>query len=314
MASAPGPAAPAGPSVQLVSITLSPVTPARTDVLVAAASILRQRAAQLHLPSIRAQISGANVVLTGPAADETQLKTLTQAGVVNLRQVLLYQPSAGAPTYGDASLVNHDTLALFGELVCTPANASTWKGQVGYNVAGAYDNPDTQIVSCDSSGGKYALDVATVQDTQISNATAELPTTSNQQEVMLTFNRAGASAFGTLTSHLFSTYASGPGLATAMTCGWMPSRSSWTGTWSRHCTSKARSGTANSRLRTISPGSRPRSLPLNCAVVPCRRISGSALSAPPASYTRAMPATILSGRLGPARRPRRRSRSARSCP
>jgi preprotein translocase subunit SecD len=211
LAAAPGPAGPSGPSVQLVSITLSPVTPARTDVLAAAASILRQRAAQLRLPSIQAQVSGANVVLTGPAADETQLKTLAQAGVANLRQVLLYQPAAGAPTYGDTSLVNHGTRALFGKLACTPANASTWKGQVGYNVAGAYDNPDAQIVSCDSSGGKYALDVAKVQDAQISNATAELPTTSNQQEVMLTLNRAGAAAFGTLTSHLFSTYNSGPG-------------------------------------------------------------------------------------------------------
>jgi preprotein translocase subunit SecD len=129
--------------------------------------------------------------------------------------VLLYQAygtapaAAGVSTYGDASLVNHNTLALFNKLVCRPANTSTWKGQVGYSVAGDYDNPNTQIVSCDSSGGKYALDVAKVQDTQISDATAELSTTSNQQHVMLTLNRAGASALGALTSHLFSTYSSG---------------------------------------------------------------------------------------------------------
>jgi preprotein translocase subunit SecD len=212
LAAAPGPASPPVPSARLVSITLSPTTPARADVLAAAAQILRQRATQLHLPSIQAQVLGPNVVLTGPSADEAQLKTLAQGGVLNFRQVLLYQPdgaAAGVSTYGDASLVNHNTLALFSKLVCRPANTSTWKGQVGYSVAGDYDNPNTQIVSCDSSGGKYALDLAKVQDTQISNATAELSTTSNQQQVMLTLNRAGASALGTLTSHLFSKYSSG---------------------------------------------------------------------------------------------------------
>jgi preprotein translocase subunit SecD len=215
LAAAPGPASPPGPPARLVSITLSPATPARTDVLAGAAEILRQRAAHLHLPSIQAQVLGPNVVLTGPAADEAQLKTLAQGGVLNFRQVLLYQPysgtapaAAGASTYGDASLVNHNTFALFSKLVCASANTSTWKDQVGYSVAGDYDNPNTQIVSCDSSGGKYALDLAKVQGTQIGNATAKLSTTSNQQEVMLTLNRAGAAAFGALTSQLFSTYSS----------------------------------------------------------------------------------------------------------
>ena len=44
-----------------------------------------------------------------------------------------------------------------------------------------------QIVSCDSSGGKYALDVAKVPGTQIATAAAELSTTSNQWEVLVTF-------------------------------------------------------------------------------------------------------------------------------
>ena len=106
-------------------------------------------------------------MLTGPAADATQLKTLAMAGVLNFRQVLLYQPYRGT-TYGDVRLVNHNTLALFRKLVCTPDNTSTWEGQVGYTAADDYDNPDTQIVSCDRSGNKYALDVAKVPGTQIS--------------------------------------------------------------------------------------------------------------------------------------------------
>ncbi len=120
-------------------------------------------------------------MLTGPAADETRLRTLALAGALNFRQVLLYQPRGGA-THGDARLVNQDTLALFGKLACAPDNTSTWKDRVGYTTAEDYDNPGTQIVSCDSSGDKYALDVAKVPGTQISSVTAMLsrPATSGQ--------------------------------------------------------------------------------------------------------------------------------------
>jgi len=208
----PGPASPPGPPIQLVSITLSPTASARTDVLAAAAQLLRQRAAYLHLPDTQAQVRGPDVVLTGPAADETQLRTLAMAGVLNFRQVLLYQPYSGTAaavrgtTYGDVSLVNQNTLALFHKLVCTPDNTSTWEGQVGYTAADDYDNPDTQIVSCDSSGNKYALDVAKVAGTQISRAVAALSTTSNQWAVMLTLKSAGATAFASLTTELATRY------------------------------------------------------------------------------------------------------------
>ena len=210
LTAAPGPASPPAPPSPLVSITLSPATPASTHVLAAAAQILRQRAAYLHLPSTQAQVSGPDVVLTGPAADATQLRALAMAGVLNFRQVLLYQPYGGtapaAPTYGDVSLVNQHTLALFRKLACTPGNTSTWKGQVGYTAAGDYDNPDTQVVSCDSSGNKYALDVAKVPGTQISNAVAALSTTSNQWAVTLTLKSAGTAAFTNLTSELAAKY------------------------------------------------------------------------------------------------------------
>ncbi len=206
LTAARGPASPPGPPPsRLVSITLSPARSVSTDVLAAAAGLLRQRAAHLHLPDTQAQVLGPNVVLTGPAADETQLRTLAMAGVLNFRQVLLYQPHSGA-RHGDVSLVNRNTLALFGKLACAPDNTSGWRAQVGYATAADHDNPNTQIVSCDSSGDKYALDVAKVQGTQISSATAMPPTTSNQWAVLLTLKSAGAAAFGALTSHLYSTY------------------------------------------------------------------------------------------------------------
>jgi SecD-like export protein len=198
--------APPGAPGRVVSITLSPVTPASTGVLAAAARLLGQRAAYLHLPDTHAQVSGPDVVLTGPAADQAQLKAIAMAGVLDFRQVLLYQPYRGATYYGDVHLVNQHTLALFRKLVCAPENTSTWKDQVGYTAADDYDNPGTQIVSCDSSGNKYALDAAKVQGTQISDATAKLSTTSNQWEVTLRLNSAGASAFSALTLHQYNTY------------------------------------------------------------------------------------------------------------
>jgi preprotein translocase subunit SecD len=218
LTAAPEPASPPGPRSGLVSITLSPATPASTDVLAAAAALLGQRAAYLHLPDTQAQVLGQDVVLTGPAADQAQLQALAMAGVLNFRQVLLYQPPGGtapaaarATTYGDVSLVNQHTLRLFRKLACTPGNTSTWKGQVGYASADDYDNPSTQIVACDRSGNKYALDVAKVPGTQIGKAVAELSTTSNQWEVLLTLKSAGATAFTNLTSELAARYLAGAG-------------------------------------------------------------------------------------------------------
>jgi preprotein translocase subunit SecD len=209
---APVPASPQSPPSRLVSITLSPTTPAGTEVLVRAAQLLRQRAASLRLPSTRAQVSGPDVVLTGPAVDEAQLKAIAAAGVLNLRHVLLYQAyneGPGAPpnlVYGDASLVNRNTLALFRKLACRPGDSSSWTSQVGYAAAADYDDPGTQVVSCDGSGDKYALDVAKVPGTQIASAAARLSEPSGQWTVAVTLKSAGAAAFGALTAELNAKY------------------------------------------------------------------------------------------------------------
>jgi preprotein translocase subunit SecD len=114
--------------------------------------------------------------------------------------------SSSSTALGDPSLVNKDTLALFNKLVCKPGDTTEWKQQVGYTDAYDYDNPNAQIVSCDSSGNKYALDVAKVQGTEISGALATLSTTNNQWEIELTLNGKGAAAFATLTSDLYNKY------------------------------------------------------------------------------------------------------------
>jgi len=119
-------------------------------------------------------------------------------------------PSATSPAsstaLGDPNLVKPNVLALFNKLVCKPGDSTQWKLQVGYTNAESYDNPNTQIVACDSTGNKYALDVAKVKGTQVSNAIASLDPTSNQWIVQLNLKSGGAAAYGTLTSDLYNKY------------------------------------------------------------------------------------------------------------
>ena len=89
---------------------------------------------------------------------------------------------------------------------CTPGDTTKWKQEAGYTNPEDYDNPNVQIVSCDSSGNKYALDVAKVQGQQIATATAQLSTTSNEWEVLLTLKSSGVGPWSTLTSKQYSQY------------------------------------------------------------------------------------------------------------
>ena len=102
-------------------------------------------------------------------------------------------------------------MALFNKVQCTPGDTTKWKQQAGYTTAEDYDNPNAQVVACDAQGNKYLLDVAKVPGTQISSATAQLSTTSNQWEVILGLKSAGATAFANLTSELASKYYSAGG-------------------------------------------------------------------------------------------------------
>jgi len=114
-------------------------------------------------------------------------------------------------TLGDPSLVNKQTLELFNKVTCKPGDTTKWKQQAGYTSAADYDNANAQIVSCDSQGNKFALDVAKVPGTQILTASANLSTTSNEWEVLLTLKGAGAAAYATLTSNMSSKYYSAGG-------------------------------------------------------------------------------------------------------
>jgi preprotein translocase subunit SecD len=118
--------------------------------------------------------------------------------------------SPSSTTFGNPSLVtDKHVMTLFNQLVCKPGDTQKWKSQVGYDTNPAYDRPNQQVVACGNNGGqwgKYILDKAKVQGKQVTSATAGLSTTNNQWQVNLSLNGAGASAFATLTSHLYSTY------------------------------------------------------------------------------------------------------------
>ena len=107
---------------------------------------------------------------------------------------------------GNASLVSAPVKVLFNKLNCADKN---WKQQVGYGgQPPKYDNPNIQIVACDSSGNKYVLDQAKVLGTMIpaGGASATLMQSSVYWQVNLTFNGAGTKAFGQLTTDQFNKY------------------------------------------------------------------------------------------------------------
>ena len=121
-------------------------------------------------------------------------------------------PVLGTDTAGNPCLVtDKSALALFNDpkLTCAPGDTNTWKNVAGYTSSTPYNNPDEQVVACGTNGGqwgKYLLDVAKVQGTEVTAASAALSTTSNEWQVNLTLNSKGAAAFSTLTSEMYTKY------------------------------------------------------------------------------------------------------------
>ena len=124
----------------------------------------------------------------------------------------------GAPTStaaGDPSKVSPATMKLFNKLVCKPgANANTvddsWKQTVGYtNQKSQWDDPNSQTVSCDSSGNKYVLDKTVFDGRDVTSVQPALQQNSTGWIVNITLNAKATKAFGDLTTNQFNKYASG---------------------------------------------------------------------------------------------------------
>jgi preprotein translocase subunit SecD len=120
--------------------------------------------------------------------------------------------TAATSYYGDKSEVKADVFQQFEKLSCTPTTSQTnvddsWKTKLGYTSAD-YDNPDSQVVSCDSSGTKYVLGPATVLGAEVKSAAPELDTSGSSWVVSITLNSKAAAAFGTLTTKQYADYQS----------------------------------------------------------------------------------------------------------
>ena len=160
-------------------------------------------------PSASATSTASTSAKIVPAASPSPTATGTASAKASASASATPSPSATSttPTYfGDPRLVNKETLALFNKVTCTPGDTTQWKKEAGYTKPQDYDATNAQIVSCDSSGGKYALDVAKIPGTQIATASAQLSTTSNQWEVLVTLKGAGTTAFANLTSEQATKY------------------------------------------------------------------------------------------------------------
>ncbi len=203
------PAASASPSAS-PSSSPSASSPAKSSPSASATSTAKTSArivpAASASPTASASAKASASSSASPAASPTSTATSTISSCTK------NTPTLGTDTFGNPCLASKSVLNLFNDpkVVCKPGDTEQWKTAAGYANAPPYNTPGVQVIACGTNGsgqwGKYLLDVAKVQGTEVTAATAALSTTSNQWQVNLTLNNPGAAAFSTLTSHLYSSY------------------------------------------------------------------------------------------------------------
>ena len=187
-------------------------------------SVLQSRVNGTGNSGAQVQQAGSDMInVTVPGAPSYNVVDLvSQAAQMSVRPVYLeapYVPPSATRTspvaYGDSALVNAATRKLFDKEVCKPGgNANTvnpsWQQTVGYSLRGdQWADLKGQIVSCDSSGIKYALGPAVYVGGDITSVSAGLEQNSGQWVVDLSLNAGAAAKFGTLTASQYNTYYDG---------------------------------------------------------------------------------------------------------
>jgi preprotein translocase subunit SecD len=184
-----------------------------------ASSILLSRVNGTGTTGAQVQQQGGNLInVSVPKASVEVLNLVSGTAQMRFRQVLLWQPFAGAggspsppASFGDAGRVNAATMKLFSKLNCAPGSngnvSDAWKASVGYTPQQAqWDDVGSQVVSCDASGGKYVLDKAVFKGTDVTSANAGLLPNSGNWGVNLTLDGAATKAFGALATDQFDNY------------------------------------------------------------------------------------------------------------
>jgi preprotein translocase subunit SecD len=196
------PSASTSPSAH-ASPTASATSTAKTSAKIVPA------AAASASPSTSASATASASPTASPSASPSASSTATSS----VSSCTKNSPTLGTGTFGNPCLAtSKSALADFNnpKLACAPNDTIAWKSVAGYASTTPYNDPAQQVVACGSNGngqwGKYLLDVAKVQGTQVTSATATVSTTSNQWQVNLTLNSAGAAAFSTLTSDMYTKY------------------------------------------------------------------------------------------------------------
>jgi preprotein translocase subunit SecD len=155
-----------------------------------------------------------NVTVPGKGSQQV-INLVGTTAQLRFRQVLYEAPnetssklSTTADGDGDAGALSATVKAQFDKLNCADSN---WKTRIYGSNPNTWDNTSSQVVACYNAGGgmyKYALDKAVVTGSQLKQggSSAALQTDGDWW-VDLTFNGPGGTAFGNLTSRLYSQYA-----------------------------------------------------------------------------------------------------------
>jgi preprotein translocase subunit SecD len=185
---------------------------ASTSALVARGKAGHNRAAELASgasllgAAAHAKASPTPTPSTTPASSASATPAATPSPVPTVKPVngtSTWQQASGNP-----ALVSAHVKDLFDKVDCAKKD---WAKRIGYGPQ-VWDNPQSQIVACGLSNGtsgtwlKFVLAPAQVLGSQIKSASATPQTSSTYWQVNLNFNGAGASAFGKLTSQMYSQY------------------------------------------------------------------------------------------------------------
>jgi preprotein translocase subunit SecD len=201
--SSPSPSPSASPSAKASSSAKVSPTPSSSAAAIGApgaasgghglSSAARQLAARPGAAASAKPTSSAS-----PAASASPSPSATTAPATKL--------STTADAQGDAALVSAPVKALFDKLNCADPN---WQQKIYNGDPTKWDDVNSQVVSCEKINGvlvKYALNKASVVGTMVTAATATLSTTNSSWQVNISFNGAGTTAFGNLTTSMFDNY------------------------------------------------------------------------------------------------------------
>jgi preprotein translocase subunit SecD len=108
-----------------------------------------------------------------------------------------------ADAQGDISLVH--SAAVIGDFNRLNCRDKHWQAKIYGSNPNNWDNPNAQIVACDSTGLKYVLDVAKVSGNNLHSIAAAL-NSNNQWVVNFNLDGQGQTAFGTMTTQMYTKY------------------------------------------------------------------------------------------------------------